>query len=111
MFTINHLEKEINFKLEVFEPEINPDLCGDIDYLGYVTENTAFGIQIKLVTAKSNFGNYSVSERMKNSFQDFEDDFKGKVFIIYSLDGEIANKEVIEQIKTEIERQQKNGNK
>jgi MjaI restriction endonuclease len=86
------------------------DHAGDIDYLGYVTENTAFGIQIKPVTAKSNFGNYSVSERMKASFDNFEDDYKGKVFIVYSLDGEIANQEVIAQIRIEIERQQKNAN-
>jgi hypothetical protein len=82
------------------------DHAGDIDYLGYVTENTAFGIQIKPVTAQSNFGNYSVYERMKANFDSFEEDYKGKVFIIYSLDGEIANKEVIQEIKNEIERQQ-----
>ena len=80
------------------------DHAGDIDYLGYVTENTAFGIQIKPVTAKSNFGNYSVSERMKASFYSFENDYKGKVFIVYSLDGEIANKAVIEQIRSEIKK-------
>lgn len=67
----------------------------------------AFGIQIKPVTAKANFGSYSVSERMQANFQDFEADFGGKVFIVFSLDGEIANKEVIEQIKTEIQRLQK----
>ncbi|MDO9153163.1 MAG: MjaI family restriction endonuclease, partial [Paludibacter sp.] len=87
------------------------DHAGDIDYLGYVTENTAFGIQIKPVTAQSNFGNYSVSERMKASFESFENDYKGKVFIVYSLDGEIANKEIIEQIKIEIERQKKNASR
>ncbi len=96
---------EIRF--EESPPEL--DHAGDIDYLGYVTENTAFGIQIKPVTAKSNFGNYSISERMKASFDDFENDFKGKVFIVYSLDGEIENKEVIKQIKTEIEKQLKNA--
>ncbi len=80
------------------------DHAGDIDYLGYISENVAFGIQIKPVTAKANFGNYSVSERMKASFEAFRKDFGGKVFIVYSLDGEIANKEVIESIKQEIER-------
>lgn len=80
------------------------DHAGDIDYLGYVTEKLAFGIQIKPVTAKSNFGNYSVSERMKASFESFKIDFGGNVFIVYSLDGEIANKEVIEQIENEIKR-------
>lgn len=80
------------------------DHSGDIVYLGYVTRNSAFGIQIKPVTAQSNFGNYSVSERMKASFESFEEDFRGKVFIVYSLDGEIANNEVIKKIQIEIER-------
>ncbi len=78
------------------------DHAGDIDYLGYIGEK-AFGIQIKPVTAKSNFGNYSVSERMKAGFQDFEDEYGGKVFIVFSLDGEIANKEVLKEIDAEIE--------
>ena len=79
------------------------DHAGDIDYLGYVGIR-AFGIQIKPVTAKSNFGNYSISERMKSSFQDFEADYGGKVFIIFSLDGEIANENVLKDIEKEIER-------
>jgi hypothetical protein len=79
------------------------DHAGDIDYLGYIGEK-AFGIQIKPVTAKSNFGNYSVSERMKAGFQDFEDEYGGKVFIVFSLDGEIENKEVLKEIDAEIER-------
>lgn len=78
------------------------DHAGDIDYIGYVTENLAFGIQIKPVTAKSNFGNYSVSERMKSGFQNFTDEFGGKVFIVFSLDKEINNKEVISEIEKEI---------
>ena len=83
------------------EPEL--DHAGDIDYLGYVGEK-AFGIQIKPVTAKANFGNYSPSERMKASFREFERKYGGKVFIIFSLDGEIANKEVLIEIEKEIER-------
>lgn len=80
------------------------DHAGDIDYLGYVTEEKAFGIQIKPVTAQANFGNYSVSERMKASFDNFSKDFGGKVFIVFSLDGEIANKQVVDEIKIEIVR-------
>lgn len=83
------------------------DHAGDIDYLGYVTDEKAFGLQIKPVTAQSNFGNYSVSERMKTSFESFKDDFGGSVFIVFSLDGEIANKQVIEQIQNEIEQLKK----
>jgi len=83
------------------EPEL--DHAGDVDYLGYVGEK-AVGIQIKPVTANANFGNYSPSERMKASFREFERTYGGKVFIIFSLDGEIANEEVIAEIAKEIER-------
>ena len=88
----------------VFE-ESDPELdhAGDIDYIAKVG-NKSFGIQIKPVTAKANFGNYSATERMKASFADFEEKFGGKVFIVFSLDGEIANKEVIKEIQKEIER-------
>jgi hypothetical protein len=82
-------------------PEL--DHSGDIDYLGLVGEK-AFGIQIKPITAKSNFGNYSPSERMKASFESFTEEFGGKVFIVFSLDGEIENKTIIEEIKTEIKK-------
>lgn len=82
-------------------PEL--DHAGDIDYLGRVGKH-AFGIQIKPVTARSNFGNYSVPERMRAGFQAFEADFGGKVFIVFSLDGEIANLEVLSDIEKEIER-------
>jgi len=80
------------------------DHAGDIDYLGYVTSEKAFGLQIKPITALSNFGNYSPTERMKASFQSFKEDFSGNVFIVYSLDGEIANKDVIKEIEKEISR-------
>ncbi len=82
------------------------DHAGDIDYLGYVGDK-AFGIQIKPATAKSNFGNYSVSERMKASFQDFEADYGGKVFIIFSLDGEVANENILKDVEKEIEKLKK----
>ncbi len=97
------LAKEFpNIKFEESPAEL--DHSGDIDYLGFVGENVAFGIQIKPITAQSNFGNYKPSERMQNSFKTFTEDFKGNVFIVFSLDGEIANKQVIEDIKKEIER-------
>ena len=101
---VNHGLAKIFPEIKFEESSSELDHAGDIDYLGYVTEKVAFGIQIKPVTAKSNFGNYSVPERMKASFNDFEDDFKGKVFIVYSLDGEIANKGVVEEIRAEIKR-------
>ncbi len=96
-----------DIEIITMEPEISEDLCCDIDYLGFVTDSLAFGIQIKPVTAQSNFGNYSISDRMKASFNNFESDYGGKVFIVYSLDGEIGNKEIIEQISNEILRLKK----
>lgn len=90
-------------------PEL--DHAGDIDYLGFVKEGVAVGIQIKPITAQANFGNYKPSERMQHSFNDFTNDYTGKVFIVFSLDGEIANKQVIDDIRTEITRLTQNINK
>ena len=59
---------------------------------------------MKPTTAKANFGNYSVSERMRNSFAAFTDEFDNKVFIIFSLDDAIANPEILPEIAAEIER-------
>lgn len=86
---------------EESDPEL--DHAGDIDYVAKVGKYQ-FGIQIKPVTANANFGGYSLSERMKTSFNDFTEKYGGKVFIVYSLKGEIANKDVIESIEKEIER-------
>ncbi len=93
-----------NVKFEESDPEL--DHAGDIDYLGWVGER-AFGIQIKPVTAKANFGNYSVSERMKASFEAFTKKFGGQVFIVFSVDEKIQNKDVIKQIAQEIKRMEK----
>ena len=79
------------------------DHAGDIDYLGYVGQK-AFGIQIKPITANANFGNYSPTERMKRSFTAFEQDFGGKVFVVYSVREDVANKDVIKQIALEVTR-------
>lgn len=88
----------------VFE-ESDPELdhAGDIDYVAKIG-NASIGIQIKPITASANFGSYSLTERMKASFESFKEQFGGNVFVVFSLDGEIANKEVIEQIQLEIER-------
>lgn len=83
------------------EPEL--DHAGDIDYLGWI-DDKAFGIQIKPVTAKASFGNYSPSERMKASFREFEKKYGGKVFIIFSVDDEIKNKEILKEVQDEIKR-------
>lgn len=88
-------------KFEESDPTL--DHAGDIDYLGWVGDK-AFGIQIKPLTAKANFGNYSATERMKASFNDFTKKFGGKVFIVFSVDDKIKNEEVLDQIEAEIKR-------
>lgn len=92
------------FKEVIFE-ESDPQLdhAGDIDFIGKVG-NFAFGLQIKPVTANANLGNYDVSARMQNSFRDFQEKYVGQVFIVYSVDDKIMNKDVYDKIKTEIER-------
>lgn len=98
----DNLAKEFpNIRFEQSDPEL--DHAGDIDYLGWVGDK-AFGIQIKPITAKANFGNYSPSERMKASFNDFTQEFGGKVFLVYSIDDKINNSEVVAQIADEIKR-------
>lgn len=88
----------------VFE-ESDPELdhAGDIDYVAKIG-NASIGIQIKPITASANFGSYSLTERMKASFESFKEQYGGNVFIVFSLDGEIANKDVIGQINNEINR-------
>lgn len=88
-----------DIKFEESDPEL--DHAGDIDFIAKIGENH-IGIQIKPVTATANFGNYSLTERMKTSFESFKEQFGGNVFIVFSLDGEIANKEIIEEIRKEI---------
>jgi len=90
-----------NVKFEESDPEL--DHAGDIDYLGLVGDK-AFGIQIKPLTAKANFGNYSATERMKASFNDFTKKFGGQVFVVFSIDDKIKNEEVVGQIAEEIKR-------
>lgn len=88
-------------RFEESDPHL--DHAGDIDYLGWVGTK-AFGIQIKPITSSANFGNYSASDRMKVSFNEFTEKYGGKVFIIYSVDEKIKNEEIISEIKTEIKR-------
>ena len=92
-----------NVTFEESDPEL--DHAGDIDYVAKVG-NYQFGIQVKPVTANANFGGYSLSERMKASFNDFTEKYGGKVFVVYSQKGEIANTDVIDNIRQEIERLQ-----
>jgi hypothetical protein len=99
--TLAELFPEITF--EASEPEL--DHASDIDFVGWNERKTAaIGLQIKPVTAQSNFGNYSPSERMKHNFDEFERRFHGKVFIIYSEKEKINNSTVIEEMKAEVAR-------
>lgn len=88
-------------QFEESDPEL--DHAGDIDYIGWI-EKKAIGIQIKPVTAKANFGNYSATERMRASFDAFTKKFGGKVFVVFSVDEGIKNDEVIAEIAREIKR-------
>jgi hypothetical protein len=90
-------------KVKFVESDPELDHAGDIDYLGWVGKK-AFGIQIKPVTANANFGNYSATERMRASFDEFTKKFGGKVFIVFSIDDKIKNEDVIGQIASEIKR-------
>jgi hypothetical protein len=85
------------------ESDADLDHAGDIDYLGWVGEQ-AFGLQIKPVTASYAFGGYSVSDRMRAQFDDFQDQYGGRVFIVYSVAKEVKNSEVYGSIQEEINR-------
>lgn len=91
----------------VFE-ESNPELdhAGDIDYIGKVGDKS-FGIQIKPITVNANLGNYSITARMEESFRNFEREYGGKVFIIFSINGNVDNENIYEEIENEIKRLQK----
>ena len=93
-----------DLQFEESDPEL--DHAGDIDYIARVGEH-AIGIQIKPITAQGNPIGYSLTERMQASFQDFKESFGGEVFIVFSKHGKdvkIANPEVIEAIRQEIDR-------
>jgi len=78
------------FPKVVFE-ETNPELdhAGDIDFIGKIG-NKAFGLQIKPITAQASLGNFSVTARMEQSFRDFERQYGGKVFIVFSVEKKSA---------------------
>lgn len=87
---------ELTFK----ESDSNLDHAGDIDYVAKSTQNDKIiGIQIKPITSNIAFSGYSVSERMKKNFASFEDQYKGKAFVVFSEKEKIMNKDVIEEIR------------
>lgn len=97
-------------EVEFVESDSELDHAGDIDYIGKVGDK-AFGIQIKPITSKSNFGNYNITERMSASFRRFEEKYGGKVFVVFSTRighrKDIVNKKVIKEIQEEIDRLKK----
>lgn len=80
------------------------DHAGDVDFLGWIDKNKAIGIQIKPVTANANLGNYSVTTRMEKNFQRFKEQHKGKVFIVYSKNNELADRKILIKMDQEIKR-------
>ncbi len=104
---VNDVLSKIFPEVEFEESAPELDHAGDIDYIGKVG-NKAFGIQIKPVTANANFANYTITERMSRSFQEFEKRYGGRVFVVFSArtgnKKGIVNKDVIEEIKKEIKR-------
>lgn len=79
------------------------DHAGNIDFIINVG-NYKIGLQIKPITANSNFGAYSLPERLQESFDAFQQEYGGMVFIVFSKDGKIANEDIVNDIKNEIER-------
>jgi len=90
-----------NVTIEESTPE--QDHAGNIDYVINVNK-FKIGIQIKPITANANFGGFSLTERMQDSFNSFQEEFGGEVFIVFSKEGKIDNIEVIENIQNEIDR-------
>ncbi len=100
---VNDVLSKIFPDISFEETDPTSDHAGDVDYIAKVGQY-AIGIQVKPITANANFGGYSLTERMRSNFESFKEQFGGKVFVVCSLKGEIANKEIIEQIGEELQR-------
>lgn len=88
--------------------ESNPKLdhAGNIDYIIKVGEGEqAIGIQIKPTSARTILGAGPLMKRTESSFQDFKEQYKGEVFIVFTSKNKIYKKEeVIKEIRQEIDR-------
>lgn len=83
---------------EIIFEESDPvtDHAGDVDYVGWIEHGkVGFGLQIKPVTAQFAFAGYSPSDRMRNAFRVFEERFRGRVFVVFSIDKKLVNGEVL----------------
>lgn len=85
------------------ESDSDLDHAGQVDYIGWVGDR-AFGIQIKPISGVFTSSGQRTSERMKGSIETFKEKYSGTVFLIFSEHEVIKNKEVVDQIRAEIER-------
>lgn len=61
------------------------DSAWSIDYIGHIlNSDVKIGLQVKPLSAKSNSGGYSISDRNHSNYIKFEKIFGGKVFEVYS---------------------------
>ncbi len=99
------LQKELNIEIKPAPDEW--DRLYNIDFYIEI-KGKYIGLQIKPITYNQTPEIYKWKEWLSKTHQDFERKFKGKVFIVFSTKKgdkkEIYNKEVVEEIKREIDR-------
>ncbi|HRP01111.1 MAG TPA: MjaI family restriction endonuclease [Candidatus Kapabacteria bacterium] len=100
------LEDAIGYKIEP-APD-NWDRTYSVDF--FVKINTkSIGIQIKPITSGQSLNHYQWAEIHRKNHENFEKEFGGKVFFVFSNKSSSGNKkiyniEVIEQIRNEVQR-------
>ena len=99
------LEKILCVKIKSAPDEF--DRKYGVDFYIEIKENVYIGLQIKPVSGR-NIDFYNVEGFHIKNHEKFTNKYKGKVFFIFSdkINGkkQIQNKEIIDEIKTEIER-------
>jgi len=99
------LEKELGEKIEPAPDKW--DRKYNVDFYIKIGENY-IGLQIKPITYKQTLELHKWIDWLKRTHKRFEKDIGGKVFIIFSIKKdnkkEVYNKEIISEIKKEIER-------
>ncbi len=102
------LEKILEVK--IYSAPQEWDTGYSVDFYVKIKKDIYIGLQIKPVSGR-NIDFYNVSEFHKKNHENFTNKYKGKVFFVYSdkVNGkkQIRNKEVIDEIKVEIERLKK----
>lgn len=101
------LEKALGWKIEVAPDEWDRTLA--VDFYIKVKDGCCVGIQIKPISTKTSINQYQWLEQNKANHQRFTEQYKGKVFFVFSKKNtqgkkQIDNIEVIEDIKQEIEK-------